>query len=1580
MVFLFLVILLLNVQLNLILLLQLKVLVILLMNLLKQVIQDYISFHNSPTLSHDSDVDKDAISYPGAGVLQTHKTLDVSHYMNINSTATLVNKPTNISDISSITTATTATTSPTTPVSPINHSNFVNTDNNTSMIENSSSLKITDNNSSIIENSNSLKITNNNSLTVSNSNVFPNRLNSTRKEEKVTIPSPKFSPSLSPSLSPSMSPTISPSLSPTPLPSQLSPDSVSNKNQITSTIVASPKSENDSLSPVLGGQSPNQKVQSAPVTPSISKNPTPEPSISRKSTRRYSPSQSPTQTPVVPVRKQSSHRGEFFFNHLFKRKSHSSIQLNQLNDDSTKMGNKSDFNNNIIKTKNNGKDLIPPPRTDSKNQTINKHTWKTLLKSSKQGSSLFRRSKENLKSGLRSFQKSSKPVGSKSLNDLANTSLNGLKSSGSDISRSSSRSIRSTKSESKGNKSKSTSQQKLYTRKSFSTGATSSLTALIKSYQNNELDSNFLTIPNMEVIEKKVNTFENNDKLKKIKDESNNNKNNTINNDDSKNDGKNNKSDDKILKIDNKEENKDKDAKLKESKSQNSLESFPPLKEKSKSNEKINKSKSKNKGKTPAHPPWNEDNFDDEEYYDYIDEMDILYSIKAENEFNRKKNNKKKCVKSRSKIIFSGSKGWYPEEPVVSLVKENGEIKGYYAPGEKYTAGERNSIGSRIRHNSLNNYDKKSFKGNIVNPSKRPIPSIILTERTETNSSTSSLIPPPHFLKDFSKRQQIVEEDELNTDISDDNEDYDDLDIPLVINKNYKSNPLSSTPVNDIIIGPKELEKIDIKDEILTKSDKKEEQNNKQNKKSLDKSLDKSLEKSQEIQQDKPLEKSTEKSSEKSSEKQEENELEISPLPPPGDELRRKSAIKNRPAIKRPLKTKESYDFIDDLLVKPQINSAPPFTSSKPINIKAEKGKDYHSHPTSPSIIIQPSTPTQNISVNYTNALGTISNNSSNSSLASTISSTVKPSYSAAELNLPTLPSLPSTSSNTSFTVLSLPKNAKKLNKVGRRGAFYDHKNDPDLLSVSIPSTISRSYSSNGSESFSTTTTSPQSSTFNYQSFNNIPGNSLSQSPLLTSSLSPSMENLALPSVNNTQYSSKNTSISGPMYVEPDQISTSMSSSGEEDFEDEIYNYRFTPSYSLDVECETDHDIGFTDHDIGFTDRSNDMDSASYPILPDEHYIANFSANGVKPQIPSFERDDNEDDKAKGKRARAKSDSRCIMDDKGNGMRRIDEEETDGLLHPTVYGGSHKRLNSTSAFINIDKKLDDDNDFNDDLEMPNLLSQDLYSKILRKKFQRAVRIINIVRRLSSKSSVSSSSYTYNSNINDISETSSFYSSGIAKLDPKKNSLSVGNHSRTSSVSSSLSNVITPSVNSEVLVLTPSYKDNKTTEIKSIVTSEKPFVNTPVSPALSECNLVNDKGKGPKEIKINEEKIEKIDKIDKIEKNEKDENIKIKEDLKEKKEEKLQVKEEQKEIKEGLEEIGLTSSCCKDDKTSEIKSISTLEKPIGNTVNTIISPVTSEIKNESVKEADDMKHKEVQTNEDIKEINEIHEQKSNEEKD
>jgi len=395
--------------------------------------------------------------------------------------------------------------------------------------------------------------------------------------------------------------------------------------------------------------------------------------------------------------------------------------------------------------------------------------------------------------------------------------------------------------------------------------------------------------------------------------------------------------------------------------------------------------------------------------------------------------------------------------------KENGEIKGYYAPGEKYTAGERNSIGSRIRHNSINNCDRKSISGksNIINPSKRPIPSIILTERTETNSSTSSLIPTPHFLKDFSKKLKIAEEDELNTDISDDNEDYDDLDIPLVKNKNYKSNPLSSTPVKDVIIGPKELEKIDIKDEIDTKIKKEQERKEEDDKREFENSILKQTEKPLEKQtlekkSEKPLEKQSEKL-EKQPEKQlkqnkEVDKCELAQLSPIED-------LKRNSAIKRPLKTKESYDFIDDLLVEP-IRSAPPFISTKPINIKVDKGRDYHSNPSSPRIIIQPSTPTQTLSINYTNAVGTISNNSSNSSLATTISSTIKPNYSDSDLNIPSIPSNPLTS-NTSFSVLSLSKpnnNTKKLNKVGRRGAFYDHKNDPDLLSVSIPSLVATTF------------------------------------------------------------------------------------------------------------------------------------------------------------------------------------------------------------------------------------------------------------------------------------------------------------------------------------------------------------------------------------------------------------------------------------------------------------------------------------------------------------------------------------------
>jgi hypothetical protein len=350
----------------------------------------------------------------------------------------------------------------------------------------------------------------------------------------------------------------------------------------------------------------------------------------------------------------------------------------------------------------------------------------------------------------------------------------------------------------------------------------------------------------------------------------------------------------------------------------------------------------------------------------------------------------------------------------------------------------------------------------------------------------------------------------------------------------------------------------------------------------------------------------------------------------------------------------------------------------------------------------------------------------------------------------------------------------------------------------------------------------------------------------------------------------KGLTIGTAMYVEPDQISTSMSSSGEEDFEEDIYHYKFTPTYDIEEEEDNDDDDGIND------------DNSSIPILPDEQYIANFSANGVKPQIPSFELEDDEDDefKVQGKRARAKSDSR-YDDNRDIGVNRI-EEEGDGLLHPNDYGSSHKRINSTGACINMDKKLEDENCYNDDdLEMPNLLSQDLYSKVLRKKFQRAVRIINIVRRLSSKSSFSSSTYSYN-NSNDISDTSSLYSNvnSFTKLDPKKKTLSVEQHSRNSSISSSLSNVISPTINSEDLILTPSVKENisPSTPLKSDLSvshsnsiSKSPILNSSLSPILIESKIslneeiTKDKEKASMKISINEEQKKKEEEKKKMKK-------------------------------------------------------------------------------------------------------------------
>jgi hypothetical protein len=335
------------------------------------------------------------------------------------------------------------------------------------------------------------------------------------------------------------------------------------------------------------------------------------------------------------------------------------------------------------------------------------------------------------------------------------------------------------------------------------------------------------------------------------------------------------------------------------------------------------------------------------------------------------------------------------------------------------------------------------------------------------------------------------------------------------------------------------------------------------------------------------------------------------------------------------------------------------------------------------------------------------------------------------------------------------------------------------------------------------------------------------------------------------------------MYVEPDQISTSMSSSGEEDFEEDSYQYSYMPSYSSDVSDinninpinhinnsninNNKNGNGNGNGNGNKEDEDNDNDDIRYDIrdddsygitiFPDEHYIANFSANGILPEIPSFEREyDDEDNNGKIKRARAKSDSKFIMnDDKNRNMNIIEEEGNDGYLHPS--GGvsnSHKRLNSTGNFDTFDKPPNFDC-YDEDLEMPNLLSQDLYSKVLRKKFRRAVQIIQIVRRLSSRSSMSSSSF---SNNQDISDTSSYYSNvnNINKMDSKKmvNGLTLGNHSRTSSMTSNLSNIMTtPTMVSDILPMSSTKSlDN----------------NTPISPTLSERQFEKGNEKGKKQKK------------------------------------------------------------------------------------------------------------------------------------
>jgi len=1388
-------------------------------------------------ISDDSDNDQDAVSYPGT--LQSHNTIDVTHYSG-NLSVTLINKNSVVSQISSITNSTTTT------IPSINHSNSNRTEDVSSIDDNKEAVKehdntlsvhvkpskdqflspssnISDTSSTIIVQSNSVasNISTNTSFYSDPSTVISysgnsntndsspqkgNMLNKTiepiskqgkteinNKNENNIKDDNKNTNSITKDTNTDLKINTKQNTKNEKYGETLSPNSILESDKLKGKFISSPESEHSRLSqskepsPGISITSNSDfRIHSAPVSSNHSGSSSPVLEKSKRSSMKN----------LKTVQKRNSSRSEKFLSHLFKKKSNSSINLST---SQLSIGN-SQGNNCVIPPRIDSSSIIPPrtdsssvipPRTDSKNQTINKHAWKTLLKTTKGGKSLFRRSKDNLKSGLRSLK--GKQSITKSLNDIEHSSQDGDSYDCSTLTDASSITIndsislstaysnlskfdnQSTKSEIKKIEKKS-SKQKLYTRKSFSTGAvSSSLSSLIKSYQDNALNHNtFLTIPNMEVIEKKINTFENNDKLKKINDL----ENNDLENNDKLKQINDLESSDKSKQMNDLEKLKIGE-KLIEEPVKGTMSTFEALseisnKEKSQMktktkgkdrignknglgiNTKYNKNTSDTKSVTVSSPlsPWS----DDAELYDYIDEMDILYSIKAEKEKGKKKS--KKNVKCRSKLIFSGSEGWYPEDQDVSLVKENGEIKGYYQENEK---NGRN-------RNGKSNFEKKVMKEGYYNTktSRRPIPSIILTERTETNSSTSSLIPPIYHLQKFSKKQQIIEEnDDLDTDLSEDSEDYDDLDVPLEKTKGYKSKPLSSTPLDDIVIGPHDLEKIAINNELNSQHSKSS---------SVSKKPLKTKESYDIIDMDSVLAQTSSKPNEKPA---------LSP--------------------KKPLKTKESYDLLDDIIIDDNIKSAPPFTYSKPIDIKLDRGKSYYSHPTSPNIVIQPSTPVNQSSFDNFGLSLSKKNSNSNSTLTP-ILSTVSPSD----------VSIGSSSPKQTHTVHK--SSSKKLNKVGRRGAFYDHNNDPDLLSISIPSTISQSFSSNTSGSFSSTSmNSPMLSTFNYQSFSSngeeqainhedsksndpvILNPITSHSSLLsTITTTSSIDALAFSSVHSlgpgSTYSGTTNLTSTPvagltigtnMYVEQDQISTSVSSSGEEDFEEDIYQYSFNqPTYGMGIH-------GYKDDDL-----------SHIPILPDEHYIANFSANGVKPEIPSFEREEDDlDSKNKGKRARAKSDSRCVVND-DRGMKII-EEENDGLLHPNPSGlNNHKRLNSTGAYF--DQKSSKEGFYEDDLEMPNLLSEDLYSKVLRKKFQRAVRIIKIVRRLSSKSSVSSSSVTYN-NTNDVSDTSSFYSNSnatqMSKID-HKNTLTVGTHSRTSSITSNISNIPSPSISSEVLVLTP----------------------------------------------------------------------------------------------------------------------------------------------------------------------------------
>lgn len=899
--------------------------------------------------------------------------------------------------------------------------------------------------------------------------------------------------------------------------------------------------------------------------------------------------------------------------------------------------------------------------------------------------------------------------------------------------------------------------------------------------------------------------------------------------------------------------------------------------------------------------------------------MEVSSSIPQDKK--RSKSGKKKSIKCRTKLIYSSSKGWYPNEALNPDNKEEtvDEIK-----------SDDKESPSQLNENSFN----KGYR--------RPIPSITVTERTETNSSTSSLIP-MNILKEISENHKskmmnhendegvessimktplpadvitppmakyednqnkvvvdgkisnedinlyygnendfknLKETEKVNTTTPNDNsshlydhsmntsaltnsqfinksscelEDYGSSKKECSIKQGIPSNTIPSNTIPNLSNNstPEPTSEVSMK-EPLEKTEKLISDNNKEkeitaitNNMTKETAIASTTTEATTI----PL-KVENQSIEKTNEKQSVEIIFTIPNIKKHDhhhknyldDIRYEKNTKydNDYETKCDQGLSNSGQYYADMddendvsLNDSDLSNVKIPNSSKPINIKVDKDIKYY-HETqsqSPNIIIQPSTPvsTSQMLSNYHAFFDDQEHKEDENE-----------EYRGRKGVKEDMDKISKCSSSPT----------RKLSSIGRRCAYYDHENDSDYLSISVNSNPSQSSSSYATSSY--LSTSPfLSNAINHSTSGNSSLLKGTNIPLVQ--VNPDFQIKQGQFTNNqikdSITSSKCLNISTHMYVEPDQISISVSSSaeegeGEEEEEENDDDYDECTSNALVTESDSsfilsnDEYCSSTSHHHNYKNKASsfissssfpkiddkddddennsdcpylkqkgkcndccaneediiDDDNSSYiPILPDEEYIANFSANGIQPQIPSFEMDDDEEEglTIPGKRARAKSDSRFVLKDNN----RNDHLGLDNYDHDYVNKQKHRSDIALDLIKQQQDKTSDDfiipntSVNEDDLEMPNLLSKELYSKVLRKRFQRAVRMIGIVRRLSSRSSASSSNclsdITYSESGSLSNHTNSFRSD---TQDVHRNYSTNTTPSKSSSLSKSITSV------------------------------------------------------------------------------------------------------------------------------------------------------------------------------------------------